>query len=98
MSWLTVTHHNFCWTNRMLRVRLDERRYSKRSPAMAAGLVDHVWTVEELVTRQVLTRSEPCKEGAGESIGNGGKAAARARPRCCMNARPPPEFSGRGWR
>lgn len=49
----------------MLRVRTGEHRYTKRSPAMVAGLVDHVWTVEELLTRQMLTRSEACTEGGG---------------------------------
>jgi IS1 family transposase len=66
MSWLTVAHYNFCWTNRTLRVPLGEQRYTKRSPAMAAGLADHVWTVEELLTRQALSSREALTEGGGE--------------------------------
>lgn len=54
MSWLMVTHYNFCWANRMLRVSVGKQRYTRRSPAMAAGIVDHIWTVEELLARQVL--------------------------------------------
>jgi IS1 family transposase len=55
MSWLMVTHYNFCWSHRMLRVSLGDQRYAHRSPAMAADLADHIWTVEELLMRQVLT-------------------------------------------
>jgi hypothetical protein len=31
------------------------RRWIKRSPAMAAGLTDHIWEIEELLTRLPLT-------------------------------------------
>jgi IS1 family transposase len=55
MSWLVLTHYNFCWKHRMLRVSLGGQRYTQRSPAVAAGIVDHIWTVEELLTRQVLS-------------------------------------------
>ena len=39
-----------------LRVAVEEgaRRWQPRSPAMAAGLTDHLWTVRELVTTLVL--------------------------------------------
>ena len=43
-----------------LRVEIDpaakpgQRRWQARTPAMAAGLVDHVWTVKELLTTLVL--------------------------------------------
>lgn len=57
MSWLTVAHYNFCWAHRMLRLRLltGNRRYAQRSPAVAAGIADHIWTIEELLTRQVIS-------------------------------------------
>ena len=55
MSWLMLTHYNFCWQHRMLRVHLGSQRYAQRSPAVAAGIADHVWTIEELLTWQVLT-------------------------------------------
>jgi len=55
MSWLMVTHYNFCWKHRMLRVDLGCKRYAQRSPAVAAGITDHLWTIEELLTRQVVT-------------------------------------------
>jgi hypothetical protein len=31
------------------------QRWVKRSPAMAAGLTDHIWEIEELLTRLPLT-------------------------------------------
>ena len=39
--------YNFCWTVRTLRVRGEDGAWQKRSPAMAAGLTDHVWTLRE---------------------------------------------------
>lgn len=53
LSWLTVTHYNFCWPHRMLRIPLGDRRYRQRSPALAAGLTDHIWTTAEWLTRPV---------------------------------------------
>lgn len=32
-----------------------DQRWVKRSPAMAAGLTDHIWEIEELLTRLPLT-------------------------------------------
>jgi hypothetical protein len=34
----------------------ETRRYRNRTPAMALGLTDHIWTVEELLRTPVLTR------------------------------------------
>ena len=31
----------------------EGRRWEKRSPAMAAGLTDHIWSVEEILTTVV---------------------------------------------
>ena len=49
--------YNFCDTHHSLRLRLwiNERQYKwvQRTPAMAAGLTDHVWTVDELLTYRV---------------------------------------------
>jgi IS1 family transposase len=41
--------YNFCWPVRTLRVRDEAGRWRKRTPAMAAGLTDHVWTLSEWV-------------------------------------------------
>jgi hypothetical protein len=43
MTYLTMYSYNFCWSVRTLRVRDEDRRWRERSPAMAAGLTDHVW-------------------------------------------------------
>jgi IS1 family transposase len=42
--------YNFCWPVRTLRVKGEKGRWHKRTPAMAAGLTDHVWSVSEWVT------------------------------------------------
>ncbi len=41
---------NFCWPVRTLRARGPDGSWQARSPAMAAGLSDHVWTTEERIT------------------------------------------------
>lgn len=40
---------NFCWAVRTLRVKEDEA-WKARTPAMAAGLADHVWSLREWLT------------------------------------------------
>jgi hypothetical protein len=49
--WLVVLWYNFGWCVRTLREKVQEAppRYHYRTPAMAAGLTDHVWTMEELL-------------------------------------------------
>ena len=46
-----VLWYNFGWCVRTLRekVQEDPPRYHHRTPAMAAGLADHVWTMPELL-------------------------------------------------
>ena len=50
MTDFTMYSYNFCWPVRTLEYRDDEGRVRKRSPAMAAGLADHVWTMREWIT------------------------------------------------
>lgn len=38
--------YNFCWAVRTLRVE-EQGRWKARTPAMAAGLTDHVWSLRE---------------------------------------------------
>lgn len=54
MSWLMVTHYNFCWKPRTLRIPLGDRHYCQRTPAMAAGLTGHSWSIEELLRFQMF--------------------------------------------
>jgi IS1 family transposase len=47
VTYLTMYVYNFCWPVRTLRVKDEEGHWQKRSPAMAAGLADHVWSIPE---------------------------------------------------
>jgi IS1 family transposase len=51
MTYLTMYGYNFCWAVRTLRVRNAERKWQGRTPAMSAGLTDHLWTWREWFTR-----------------------------------------------
>ena len=42
--------YNFCWPVRTLRVPRDDGSWRPRTPAMAAGLASHVWTLQEWLT------------------------------------------------
>lgn len=39
--------YNFCWPVRTLKMKDITGKWIKRTPAMAAGLADHIWTMEE---------------------------------------------------
>jgi IS1 family transposase len=47
VTYLTMYVYNFCWPVRTLRVKDERGAWRGRSPAMAAGLADHVWSVPE---------------------------------------------------
>ena len=49
MTYFTMYGSNFCWPVRTLREREAEGRWRSRTPAMAAGLADHVWTMREWI-------------------------------------------------
>lgn len=57
MTYFTMYSYNFCWPVRTLRVQVGERQYQPRTPAMAAGLTDHVWTTQEWVTYPAVHRT-----------------------------------------
>jgi hypothetical protein len=46
----TMYSYNFCWPVRTLRERMGRGEWRQRTPAMAAGLADHVWSLEEWLT------------------------------------------------
>src|SRR5438128_4696873 len=46
-GYFTLYSYNFCWAVRTLRQAKGDGTYRPRTPAMAAGLADHVWTVAE---------------------------------------------------
>jgi IS1 family transposase len=48
--------YNFCWSVRTLRAKGDDGRRRTRTPAMAAGLTDHVWSLREWLTLPAVQR------------------------------------------
>jgi IS1 family transposase len=47
VTYLSLYSYNFCWPVRTLAIKDDEGRRVQRSPAMAAGLTDHLWPMSE---------------------------------------------------
>jgi hypothetical protein len=48
--------YNFCWVHRSLRLAAPvgaHLKWQERTPAMAAGLTDHCWTLRDLLSYQV---------------------------------------------
>ena len=57
--WLIGTAYNFCCAHRSLRWAGDgaaQRRWIERTPAQAAGLTDHRWSLYELLSFAVPPR------------------------------------------
>ncbi len=50
MTYFTKYSYNFCQPVRTLRERADSGPWQERTPAMAAGLADHVWSLKEWLT------------------------------------------------
>ena len=53
MRWLSVGLYNFCRAHHSLRIK-ESDRVIHRSPAMAAGLTDHIWTIREWPLKPAL--------------------------------------------
>jgi IS1 family transposase len=51
VTYFTIYSANFCWPPRTLREKDSRGRWRRRTPAMAAGLTDHVWTLTEWLKR-----------------------------------------------
>ncbi len=47
MTYFTMYSYNFCWPVRTLRVQERNDRWLSRTPAMVAGLTDHIWSLHE---------------------------------------------------
>jgi IS1 family transposase len=54
---LSYFSYNFCWPVRTLRTRHDGGRWRQRTPAMAAGLTDHTWSLNEWLTYPAVQRT-----------------------------------------
>jgi transposase-like protein len=49
MSWISAVRYNFLHPHRSLRRRTPDGRWEHRTPAMAAGLADHIYSTLELL-------------------------------------------------
>ena len=49
-SYFVGFSYNFCWPVRTLRIKKENGHWQQRTPAMAAGLADHLWTLQEWLT------------------------------------------------
>jgi hypothetical protein len=56
VTYLTLYSYNFCWPVRTLAAKDEAGRLRRRSPAMAAGLTDHVWTMSEWLAYPAVQR------------------------------------------
>lgn len=54
-TYFTMYSYNFCWPVRTLRRKVGGA-WQARTPAMAAGLTDHVWTLAEWITCPAVQR------------------------------------------
>jgi IS1 family transposase len=50
ITFFTMYSYNFCWPVRTLRVKGEDGTWRRHTPAMAAGLADHVWPLSEWLT------------------------------------------------
>lgn len=58
VAYFTMYSYNFCWPVRTLRERDTAGCWRQRTPAMAAGLADHIWTLREWLTFPGIKRSK----------------------------------------
>lgn len=59
MSWFAAAYYNFCRPHRGLREKGDGR-WTKRTPAMASGIGDHVWSLGEFMSYPLTHRPFAC--------------------------------------
>jgi IS1 family transposase len=58
VTYFTMYSYNFCWPVRTLRSRKSAKDpWQQRTPAMAAGLTDHVWSLAEWLRRPSVQRT-----------------------------------------
>jgi IS1 family transposase len=56
VTYFTMYSYNFCWPVRTLRVRGPDSIWIQRTPAMVAGLADHVWSLPEWLAYPAVQR------------------------------------------
>lgn len=57
VGFFTLYSYNFCWPVRTPRRSQADGSWHNRTPAMAAGLTDHVWTLTEWLTLPAVRHS-----------------------------------------
>lgn len=67
LTYFTMYSYNFCWPVRTLRQKVGRRRYRQQTPAMAAGLADHVWSLREWLTYPAVDGTKMRSEGRQQS-------------------------------
>jgi hypothetical protein len=50
MTDFTAYRYNCCWPVRTPRVKAKDGRRQQRTPAMAAGLTDHAWSLDDWIS------------------------------------------------
>jgi hypothetical protein len=56
VSYFTLYSDKCCWPVRTLRQGNRRQGYRQRTPALAAGLTDHLWTLKEWLSRPAVQR------------------------------------------
>jgi IS1 family transposase len=56
MSWFALSYYNFCRSHLGLRLQ-EDGAWRARTPAMAAGLSDHVWSIREFMDYPLIHQS-----------------------------------------
>lgn len=57
VTYFTMYTYNYCWPVRTLREKSPEGDWRQRTPAMAAGLTDHVWSLSEWLAYPAVQRT-----------------------------------------
>ena len=57
VTYFTMYSYNFCWPVRTLRQKDATGHCHARTPGMAAGLTDHVWSLREWLTYPTVQRN-----------------------------------------
>ena len=56
VTYYTMYSYNFCWPVRTLREKGSDGHWQPRTPAMAAQLTDHVWSLSEWLSHPAVQR------------------------------------------
>jgi len=56
MTYFSLYSYNFCWPVRTLRKQDMQGNWQSQTPAMVAGLTDHIWPLVEWITTPIVQR------------------------------------------